>query len=331
MVEMVQYFMEGINTGILQKIFAQEKLPATITEWYEQTLRCDSHYRRVQEILGRRRGTSENAQTMNDMKKPFIPRFTPKEQDPNEMDVDRLPTKERTEHVAKGQWFKNHEKENLARNSEVLKPNRKFGQYKKTAKIALAQIKNIVAGMDPEEKDEIYEDIFEEDFIVTTNTLRISSMITTDSRMRPMHVSIPIKLKTIRGNETVETKVLLDTGAEGLFMDKNYAEKYDVVLQKLMNPITPSNVDGTLNHAGEITHFTWIQAKIDKRILLEKLWITDLGSSDVIFGFPWFKENNPQIVWKTGRVQLPKAHLETTFILLKDGQRRKEIKEEEDE
>src|SRR6202522_2647916 len=65
---------------------------------------------------------------------------------------------------------------------------------------------------------------------------------------------------------------------------------------------------------------------------LRKTVITDLGSSDVIFGFPWFKENNPQIVWKTGRVQLPKADLETTFLYLaKDGQRRREIKEEEDE
>src|ERR1700678_658959 len=65
---------------------------------------------------------------------------------------------------------------------------------------------------------------------------------------------------------------------------------------------------------------------------LRKTVITDLGSSDVIFGFPWFKENNPQIVWKTGRVQLPKADLETTFLYLaKDGQRRREIKEEEEE
>src|ERR1700678_3077300 len=299
-VALTEYFMEGVNTGILQKIFAQEKLPATITEWYERTSRCDSHYRRVQEILGRRRGTSGNAQTTNDMKKPFIPRFTPKEQDPNAMDVDELSTEERTEHVAKGRWFNRHEKENLARN--------------------------------PEEKDEVYEDIFEENSIVTMDTLRISSVIMTDSRMRSMHISIPIVIKTVTGNKTVETKVLLDTGAEGLFMDRNYAEEHDIVLQKLPNPITPSNVDGTLNHAGEITHFTWIQAKIDKRILLEKPWITDLGSSDVIFGFPWFKENNPQIVWKTGKVQLPKADLETTFLYLaKDGQRRKEIKEEEDE
>src|SRR5271168_54704 len=327
---LTEYFMEGVNTGILQKIFAQEKLPATITEWYEQTSRCDSHYRRVQEILGRRCGTSGNTQTTNDMKKPFIPRFTSKEQDPNAIDVDRLSTNERTEHVAKGQWFKHHEKENLARNTEEQKPNQKFGLYKKTAKVVLAQIRNIVAGMNPEEKDEVYEDIFEA--FVTIDTLRISSVIMTDSRTRSMHISIPIVTKTVTGNKTVETKVLLDTGAEGLFMDKNYTEEHDIVLQKLPNPITPSNVDGTLNHAGQITHFTWIQAKIDKRILLEKLWITDLGSSDVIFGFPWFKENNPQIVWKTGRVQLPKADLETIFLYLtKDGQRRKEIKEEEDE
>src|SRR6202522_3032632 len=162
------------------------------------------------------------------------------------------------------------------------------------------------------------------------NTLRISSVIVTNSRMRSMHVSIPIVLKTIRGNKTIETKVLLDTGAEGLFMNKNYVEEHEVILQKLPNPIIPRNVDRTLNHAGQITHFTWIQAKVEKRKLLEKLLITDLGSSDVIFGLPWFKENNPQIVWKTGRVQLPKANLDTTFLYLaKDRRRRKEIEEEE--
>ena len=112
-------------------------------------------------------------------------------------------------------------------------------------------------------------------------------------------------------------------------MNKNYAEEHDIILQKLPNPIIPRNVDGNQNHAEKITHFTWIQAKIDKRKLLEKLCITDLGSSDVIFGLPWFKENNPQIVCKTGRAQLPKADLDTTFLYLaKDKRRRKEIKEE---
>src|ERR1700678_4248324 len=107
---LTEYFMEGINPGILQKIFAQENLPTTITEWYERTSKCDSQYRRVQEILGQKHGTASQVQTTNNMKKPFIPRFTLKEQDPNAMDVDRLSINKRTEHVAKGQWFKRHEK-----------------------------------------------------------------------------------------------------------------------------------------------------------------------------------------------------------------------------
>jgi hypothetical protein len=102
--------------------------------------------------------------------------------------------------MAKGQWFKHHEKENLARNSEEQKPNQNFGQYKKTAKIVLAQIRNIVAGMDSEEKDRVYEDIFKENSIITMDTLRISSVIMTNSRMRSMHISVPIVIKTIRGN-----------------------------------------------------------------------------------------------------------------------------------
>src|ERR1700678_1876753 len=99
--------------------------------------------------------------------------------------------------------------------------------------------------MDPEEKDEIYEDIFEENSIVTMDSVRISSVIMTNSRMRSMHISIPIVVKTIRGNKTVETKVLLNTGAEGLLMDKNYAEEHDIILQKLLNPIIFRNVDRT--------------------------------------------------------------------------------------
>jgi hypothetical protein len=194
------------------------------------------------------------------MKKPFIPKYTLKEEDPNVMDVDRLSTKEKNEHVAKGQWFEHHEKENLAQNSEEQKLNQNFGQCKKTPKIVLAQIRNIVAGMDPKEKDKIYEGIFEENSIVTMDSVRISSVIMTNSRMRSMHISIPIVVKTIRGNKTVETKVLLNTGAEGLLMDKNYAEEHDIILQKLLNPIIFRNVDQTLNHGGQITHFTWIQA-----------------------------------------------------------------------
>jgi hypothetical protein len=137
---LTEYFMEGINIRILQKIFVQDKLPTNITEWYEQASKHDSHYRRVQEILGRRRSTSGNTQTMNYTKKPFAPRYTQK--GPNTMDVDRLSTNKQTEHLAKGRCFRCHEIGHMVQDcpKKEQKPNQNFGGYKKTTKTAQAQI-----------------------------------------------------------------------------------------------------------------------------------------------------------------------------------------------
>src|ERR1700678_4008076 len=142
---------------------------------------------------------------------------------------------------------------------------------------------------------------------------------------KSMHLSIPITCKTFGGNKTIVTKVLLDTGAGGLFLDKKYATKHHIILHDLPNTITPRNVDGTLNEARQITQFTWVQVIIDKRKFLERLLVTNLGSSEIIFGLPWFTENNPQIEWKTGKIQLPKPDLDTTFLYL--AKHRKQNKE----
>jgi hypothetical protein len=40
--------------------------------------------------------------------------------------------------------------------------------------------------------------------------------------------------KTIKGNKTIEMKVLLDTGAEGLFMDRNYADEHNIILHRVL-------------------------------------------------------------------------------------------------
>ena len=41
----IEYFMEGINTGILQKIFSQNPLPAMIEDWYTSAMKFDSQHR----------------------------------------------------------------------------------------------------------------------------------------------------------------------------------------------------------------------------------------------------------------------------------------------
>ena len=112
---------------------------------------------------------------------------------------------------------------------------------------------------------------------------------------KSLTIDLPITCKTEKGNKIVETTILLDTGAGGMFMHRDYAKKHGVIPHKLLFPITPRNVDGTENQAGKIMHFTWIQTEINGRKHLERLLVSNIRSSDIIFGLPWFKENNPFI------------------------------------
>ena len=61
--------MEGLNIGILQKIFAEQAIPKKIEEWYEQASRIDANYQRVREVLVRG-GTST---AINQAKRAFTP------------------------------------------------------------------------------------------------------------------------------------------------------------------------------------------------------------------------------------------------------------------
>ena len=84
----------------------------------------------------------------------------------------------------------------------------------------------------------------------------------------------------------------------------------------------PRNVDGTENQAGKITHFAWIQTEINGRKCLERLLISNIGSSDIIFGLPWFKEYNPLIDWNTGKIQILKDRTKMSKIYMEKLTRR---------
>jgi len=70
--------------------------------------------------------------------------------------------------------------------------------------------------------------------------------------LREMWMNIGVeKLDTHKG---ITIKVLLDSGATGMFIDKQMAARHGFKLQKLERPIAVRNVDGTNNSGGAITH-----------------------------------------------------------------------------
>ena len=44
--------------------------------------------------------------------------------------------------------------------------------------------------------------------------------------------------------------------------------------------------------------YTWLDLTINRRTLPYNLFITRLGKQKIILGYPWFKQNNPEIDWE---------------------------------
>ena len=96
-----------------------------------------------------------------------------------------------------------------------------------------------------------------------------------------------IGVEKLDTHEGVTVKVLLDSGAMGMFMDKRAVAKHRFMLQKLERPIKVRNVDGTNNSGGAITY--QIEANVYYKGHVERIRmdIYDLGKTEVILGIPW--------------------------------------------
>src|SRR5271156_3528075 len=100
---------------------------------------------------------------------------------------------------------------------------------------------------------------------MSDSLITISSVLVADMEKQSMTISIPVTCKTTKGNKTVKTQILLDSGAGGIFMNQSFGKKHHILLHKLPKPIIPKNVDETINKAGQIDYFTWIQTTINGR------------------------------------------------------------------
>jgi hypothetical protein len=98
----------------------------------------------------------------------------------------------------------------------------------------------------------------------------------------------------------VDGKALIDCGADGVFMNKTFAEKNHLTQIMLENPIKVRNMDGSPNIGGDITHMTKMEITIQRRKHMQHFLITNIAENDIILGITWLQEQNPLINWKEG-------------------------------
>lgn len=90
---------------------------------------------------------------------------------------------------------------------------------------------------------------------------------------------------------------LIDSEANGTFLDKKFALKNRIALAPLERKVIPFNIDGTKNKSGIIEHCTWLNLTIEKKKIPVRFLITDLGKEMIILGLSWLEDHNPKIDW----------------------------------
>ena len=95
-----------------------------------------------------------------------------------------------------------------------------------------------------------------------------------------------IEIEKIDTHEGVAVKVLLDSGATGMFMDKRTVAKHRFMLKELEKPIMVRNVDGTDNSGGAIIHQVEANVYYKGHVERVRMDVYNLGKTEVILGMP---------------------------------------------
>jgi len=99
-------------------------------------------------------------------------------------------------------------------------------------------------------------------------------------------VWLNIGVEKIDTHKGIMIKVLLDSGATGVFMDRQTAARHGFKLQKLERLIAIRNVDGTNNSRGAITHQVECNMFYKGHMERMRMDVCNLEKTEVILRMP---------------------------------------------
>jgi hypothetical protein len=95
-----------------------------------------------------------------------------------------------------------------------------------------------------------------------------------------------------------DKRALVDSGATDNFMHPNFATKMGLGMKELPTPRKIFNINNTTNKSGKIMHYLDLDI-CTKGIHKEMCFlITDIGSKDILLGYPWLASFKPRFSWR---------------------------------
>jgi len=117
-------------------------------------------------------------------------------------------------------------------------------------------------------------------------------------------IILPIEVSTTDTSEVHSIKALLDSEAAGNFIDRDFVQMKGINTRSISHPILVYNVDGSPNEAGQISEVVDIVLRYKTHSERMLLAVSSLGKQNMILGYTWLKDHNPEVNWQTGEVQM---------------------------
>jgi hypothetical protein len=115
-----------------------------------------------------------------------------------------------------------------------------------------------------------------------------------------------VSIQTTDTGEVRSMRALLDSGATGMFVNRDFVKQNRLTTRTLSRPIPVYNMDGLPNKSGSIT-----EVEVVLRYRDHSKWavfaVTNLGRQDIILGLTWLREHNPKVDWKTEEVKMSRC------------------------
>ena len=122
---------------------------------------------------------------------------------------------------------------------------------------------------------------------------KLLSISTLDARGTSL--LLPVEIGTTDTSELHSVKALLDSGATGSFIDRDFVCSKGINTRTLSHNILVFNIDGSPNEAGQISKVVNVllcYKTYSERMLLA---VSGLGKQSLILGYNWLKNHNPKV------------------------------------
>jgi len=137
----------------------------------------------------------------------------------------------------------------------------------------------------------------------------------------------PIEVSTTDISEVHSIKALLDSGAMGNFIDRDFVQTKGINTRSISRPIPVYNVDGSPNEVGQISEVVDVVLCYKTHSKRTLLAVSSLGRQSMILGYTWLKDHNPEVNWQTREVQMNQCppRCEGCRVIRKEQASRKRI------